>query len=207
MEKELQLIEHLYDEPSPDSEPLRELLKDPDLASEYQALSQARFVLDHRERVRPGAGVVNAIVREAGASTGRLGPRADRAPLRRFSLRRRSVFAGLAMAAALALTVMVRPWGLLSSTDAVPTVADNPFDFAVPAESLLRALPPAALPVLSAQSNSAPDWDSGNDLRSMSRRIQALQAAGELSWDEPAIPLEMLPSGRSSGFTPAGSRR
>ncbi|MFT5142235.1 MAG: hypothetical protein ACI80V_001450 [Rhodothermales bacterium] len=207
MEKKLQLIEHLYDEPSPDTEPLRELLGDPDLASEYQALSQARFVLDHRERVRPGPGVIDAIVRQAAAPTSRLGPGADRPPFRRISLRRRSVFAGLAMAAALALTVMVRPWALLSGTDAVPTVADNPFDFAVPAESLLRALPPAALPALSSQASSTPDWDSGDDLRSMSRRIQALQASGELAWDEPAIPLEMLPSGRSSGFTPVGSRR
>lgn len=207
MDKQLQLIAHLYDEANGDCEPLRELLKDPELASEYRALSEARFAVDHGPRVRPDPSVVNAIVRKASVATSGSLARADRAPLRRLGRRHRLVAAGLALAAVVALTVMVRPWDMLPDTRSMPTVAENPFDFAVPAESLLRALPPSAAPTATAVRSSIPEWDSGDDLRRLSRRIESLQAAGVTAWDEPAVPLEMLPSGSQSGLLPAGARR
>ncbi|NNE69626.1 MAG: hypothetical protein HKN29_04595 [Rhodothermales bacterium] len=206
MDKELQLIEHLYDEPSEDTRPLRELLEDTDLAAEYQALSRAKFALDHRQRERPPAHVINAIVREASGLPTAPAARRDRAPLRLFRTRRRSVTAGLAFAAVLALTIMVQPWNLLPSgtSDSVAT-ADAPTE--MPAEVLLERLPPAATPIGTRASGTVPGWDAGDDVRRLSRRIQALQAAGIDQWDEPAVPLEMLPTGSANGVTPAGSRR
>ncbi len=200
MDKELQLIAHLYDEASEDHESLRELLRDPELAAEYQVLSEARFALDHRARVRPNPSVLNAVVRQATRPAGEGLAKVDRAPLRRITFTRRSLVAGLALAAALALTVLVQPWSLFSATESTPTVADNPFDFTVPAESLLRALPPPAAAGMT-------DWDSGGDVRQLSRRIRSLQAAGVIDWDEPSIPLEALTSGRPGDLTPAGMRR
>jgi hypothetical protein len=207
MDKELQLIAHLYDEASEEQEPLRELLRDPEMASEYQALSEARFALDHRVHVRPRPSVVNAVIREATRQSGSLEARADRPPLRRITFNRRSLVGGLALAAALALTVMVQPWSLFSGSETIPVVADNPFDFAVPAESLLGALPPVTRPLLTGSVPGSPGWDSGNDVRQLSRRIRSLQAAGVAAWDESSVPLEMLTPGASSGLTPAGIRR
>ncbi|MFT4604289.1 MAG: hypothetical protein ACI9W4_001019 [Rhodothermales bacterium] len=206
MDKELQLIEHLYDEPSGDLRPLRELLEDPELAAEYQALSGAKFSLDHRVRVKPPVGVVNAIVRQATSmAQTTTGPRSDRAPLRLMSFKRRGIGIGLALAAALALTVMIEPWNLLTP-GASPASTATAFDRAAQSESLLPALPPAA-PIAARAAPSVPEWDSGDDLRRLSRRIQSLQAAGVDQWDEPAVPLEMLPTGSVRGVTPAGSRR
>lgn len=206
MDKKLQLIEHLYDEPSADVRPLRELLEDPELAAEYQALSGAKFALDHRVRARPPARVVNAIVREAASQAQPVpGRRSDRAPLRLMSFKKRGFGVGLALAAALALTVMVKPWNLLTPSLSPASMADAA-ESAAPAESLLQALPPAA-PIAGRAASGVPEWDSGDDLRRLSRRIQALQAAGVDQWDEPAVPLEMLPTGSVRGVTPAGSRR
>lgn len=206
MDKELQLIEHLYDEPSAETAPLRELLEDPELAAEYQALSRAKFALDHRPRARPPVHVLNAIVREAAHASHATAPRQDRAPLRYLRTHRRGVTAGFALAAVLALTVMVQPWNLLqSTTPSTPLSADASAPTA--SESLFESLPPAASPIAGRASDSLPGWDSGDDVRRLSRRIQALQAAGIDRWDEPAVPLEMLPTGSATGVTPAGSRR
>ncbi|MBO6575297.1 MAG: hypothetical protein JJ896_07780 [Rhodothermales bacterium] len=204
MDKELQLIEHLYDEVSPDTPPLRELLEDPDLSSEYQALSQARFVMEHRPRVRPHASVVNAVVR--GATPGHAtDARADRPALRRLILHRRTLSGALALAAVLALTVMVSPWTFFNERPTSP-VADRSMAQEAPAD-IMKTLPPAATPARSAGASAIPEWDSGDDLRTLSRRIKSLQASGELQWDEPAVPLELLPTGATQGVRPAGNRR
>ena len=52
MDKKLQLIQHLYEEADGETR-LNELLDDPELKQEYQALSEAKFWLDHSKREKP----------------------------------------------------------------------------------------------------------------------------------------------------------
>jgi hypothetical protein len=80
MEKKLQLLSHLYGE-AEDATPLPELLQDSDLASEYQAMSEAKFWLDHSIPASPDPEVVSRIL-AAAAGAGVPPPVAftDRAP-------------------------------------------------------------------------------------------------------------------------------
>ena len=52
MDKKLLLIRHLYGEADEESK-LNQLLEEPDLKEEYQALSEAKFWLDHTKREKP----------------------------------------------------------------------------------------------------------------------------------------------------------
>ncbi|MDZ4699615.1 MAG: hypothetical protein SH809_07915 [Rhodothermales bacterium] len=80
MEKKLQLLSHLYGE-AEDATPLPELLQDSDLTSEYQAMSEAKFWLDHSIPASPDPEVVSRIL-AAAAGAGAPPPVAftDRAP-------------------------------------------------------------------------------------------------------------------------------
>ena len=93
MDKKLQLIRHLYGE-TEDHGDLRELLEEPGLKAEHQALSEVKFWLDHAKRERPDSAVLDAI-RDAAAqdvkapSPSPLTVREDRAPIARPSTLRR----------------------------------------------------------------------------------------------------------------------
>ncbi|MEZ4701111.1 MAG: hypothetical protein R2834_12315 [Rhodothermales bacterium] len=70
MDKKLQLLAHLYGE-AEDAAPLQELLQDSDLKAEYQAMSEAKFWLDHSIAEKPDADVLARIM--AAASAGAVG--------------------------------------------------------------------------------------------------------------------------------------
>jgi len=205
MDRRIQLIAHLYEEELEGLEPLDRLLEDPDLRQEYTLLRESRFALDHRTRVRPDPASIEAIV--AAARPAKANP-----PLRLVRMRR-VLLPAMAAAAAL-LFVFLRlpadPSGALE--DAAPQ------EETASAESLLRTLPPAApepaSPALADAGMEAeavadvPTWDSGRDLRRLSRRIASLKAAGVEDWDEEAVPLEMFPTGNGSqALLPVGASR
>ncbi len=208
MDRRLQLIAHLYEEEIEGLEPLDRLLEDPDLRQEYTLLRESRFALDHRARVRPDPASIDAIVAAARPA------KAD-SPLRLVRMRRVLVPA-MAAAAAL-LFVFVR----LPADDSDVLQNAAPREEVASAESLLRTLPPAAPepapPALADVADAGleaeavgalPSWDSGRDLRRLSRRIATLKAAGVEDWDEEAVPLEMLPT--ESGdrtLVPVGANR
>ena len=61
MDKKLQLIRHLYEESDGDTR-LNQLLEDPELKQEYQALSEAKFWLDHSKREKPSQDALQAVL-------------------------------------------------------------------------------------------------------------------------------------------------
>ena len=61
MDKKLQLIQHLYEEADGETR-LNELLEDPELKQEYQALSEAKFWLDHSKREKPSSDSLQAVL-------------------------------------------------------------------------------------------------------------------------------------------------
>lgn len=132
MEKKLQILNHLYGEASDRAE-LRELLGDEALNAEYQALSEAKFYLDHRHRARPDEGILDHLVAVAAgevepgkAPVRRLEPRQDRPPALRLAIRRRSFHALLA-AAVVVLAVGIGVWPSPSgpADQAAPSVAEE----------------------------------------------------------------------------------
>jgi hypothetical protein len=228
MDRKLQLIAHLYGEEVDGLEPLDELLRDPELRDEYRALRESRFALDHRAQVRPDARSIDAIMAAARA------PSADRPPLRLVRIRR-LMTPVMAAAAVLLVAVLTVPRMMTDASrgpqgadgqavapqvageaTVTPQAADEAKSAVSPAESLLRSLPPAVpapatLASAEALADAADDltsWDSGRDVRRLSRRIAALRAAGVDEWDGEAVPLETLPdeAGRND-LLPAGARR
>ena len=206
MDRRLQLIAHLYEEDIEGLEPLDRLLEDPDLKKEYALLRESRFALDHRTRARPDPASIEAIVAAARPA------KADRPPLRLVRMRRVLVPA-MAAAATLLFVFLKLP---VDQSGALKDAA--PQEETASAESLLRTLPPAApepAPAALAEAGmeaetvaEVPTWDSGRDLRRLSRRIAALKAAGVEDWDEEAVPLEMFPTeAGSQPLLPVGASR
>lgn len=207
MDRKLQLIAHLYDEDLDGLEPLGSLLEDPDLRAEYEAMGETRFGLEHRERVRPDPRLVDAVV---AAALARESVARDRSPMRLVRSQRFWVSA-TSVAASILLLVLFRPWqsgSLLPVTDEL--VADS--QSFPPAETLLKSLPPAPPAIATASEEPAQaarlDWDTGGDVRHLSRRIERLKAAGIDGWDNPAVPLEAPPTGSgTNGLFQTGTRR
>lgn len=85
MDTRLQIVERLYEEgenhvPHPQQSETGE-----DLTREFQAMSQAKFWMDHRRRQRPETAVIDAVVEAAAAAARGEVPgvtRSDRSPLR-----------------------------------------------------------------------------------------------------------------------------
>lgn len=212
MDRKLQLIAHLYDEEIEGLEPLGSLLADPELRREYEALSETRFRLEGRERIHPDRQLVDRVVATAAREV-RAGARADRPPLQLVRSRRLWLPA-MTLAASLLVVVLVRPWESANDPALEKSGPSEPMLAAAPAESLLGTLPPPPPPMVVASSAEVvePDpeteWETGEDLRLISRRIAALGEAGIDAWDGPAIPLEFMPAGSPSGvLTPAGAAR
>ena len=76
------------------------------------------------------------------------------------------------------------------------------------ADSSLGGLTLAANVSVPGSSDSIPKWDDDENVRLLQRRIEMLRKANaDLGWDQPAVPLEQLSSGRATpGVLPAGAR-
>lgn len=226
MDKRLQLIAHLYEEDLDGLEPLETLLEDPELRTEYRILRESRFALDHRRRARPDPGSIDAVLQAAGPLPAHDRRWTDRGPLR-LVRSRRLMASALAVAAVLLVAIAIYPIMGPVGVDSETQLAAKSEENLAHAERFLRSLPPAPATGLSAApqptelasadmaaepeaeggSTSVPAWDTGRDVRQISRRIEALKAAGLDSWDSPAVPLEMLPTDPGSDMVrPADSR-
>ena len=267
MDKKLQIVQHLYDEAS-DPAALRPLLEDEALLAEHQAMSEAKFLLDHQTSQKPPQHVLDAVL--AAAASPETIP--DAAPDRPARPRLRLVRTPWMRAAAVVtILVLVGIWYLppgatpdaemalmkeeASSVDAAQNevqpvdkslLADSErsepaaegesapigeslasfsaddavneqefeadFDARVDAAARLRApaAPSAGLTLASASTDSlTPSWNDAEEILRYQRRIQMLLEQTEgLDWDEPAVPLEMLPGQvrTQPGIHQAGSR-
>ena len=135
MDKKLLLIRHLYGEADEESK-LNQLLEEPDLKEEYQALSEAKFWLDHTKREKPTDDALQNVLAmaahpdnlEAGGPSANSAPadtahpipdtgstkpndagpsaRSDRAPMPRQRLKRR-IFGLSSFAMAIVITAII----------------------------------------------------------------------------------------------------
>ncbi len=233
MEKKLQLLSHLYGE-AEDATPLPELLQDSDLASEYQAMSEAKFWLDHSIPASPDPDVVSRIL-AAAAGAGVPPPVAftDRAPAPRNAAGARKKTWSLA-AAALSL-VAVASFVLVNRTpsfnpSAFEPIAEQEAPAAFEADALSKAAPraladdlaerrevaadsgerlgaaTAGAAALASAESTHPAWEETEALIQYKSRIDhLLEQSEDLSWDEMVVPLEALP-GYSPAAPPAGLR-
>ena len=115
MDKKLQLIRHLYGEAEDRSE-LNKLLEESDLQKEYQALSEAKFWLDHSKREKPSPDVLQHILQltvspdspPAAAPAPRMDSvRPDREALPRQKTSRRIVFGRVSLVMATLVTAIL----------------------------------------------------------------------------------------------------
>lgn len=126
MDTRLQIVERLYSEGEDNHVPPRTKSGEgEDLSREFQAMSQAKFWMDHRRRQRPDAAVVDRVVAAAAAATRGEIPgvvRPDRSPLRLLSSPR----VRLAVAATLVIGVVgLGVWRVaLEPTGTVDAVAE-----------------------------------------------------------------------------------
>lgn len=231
MDKKLHILQHLYGEREDHAE-LRQLLEDEDLQAEYQALSEVKFRLDHRKRLRPDSQAIDQIMLAAGDDSTSLGPRQDRAarPRQAANWYRMagvvaSVFSIMVVAAIVWIQIQegqLDPTALettaekkeLSSThsDEVNSPVLRERAFASSADT--RAEPRATVPIEVAEeleSDTIPSWDDAERVLELHRRMQLLQArSNEFEWDESAVmSLDVLPgqSGGQAGLRVVGQQR
>jgi len=208
MNNEFQLIQHLYGERD-EHFALRETLEANDtLHAEYQALSEAKFHVDHRRRQRPDAAVLDQIMAAAAhvsepAASPALHTRQDRMarPHRAHHRRRMLSAVGLTMLLVCAMSVGFWQW---SSTSApvTPTVSAEVF------ESALTPLPTDGLATTAPQQVSdenVPNWEDDRVMELHKRIDRLQQRSTALQWDEPAMPLEMVPA--NTNRSPAAAAR
>lgn len=171
---------HLYGEATEGND-LRDVLSNPSVRDEYRVLSEVKFKLDKRPAVRPEAHVLDGIMPATAAEPGQARP--DRPAVHPFLRPRRLLFSGLAVAAAIVLAVAL---GWFSTPDPV-------------------TVPATSAPALAAETDLS--WDDAEHIRQVYRRMDSMRPHSPLSWDEPPVPLESLPSGRPGNFVPVGANR
>jgi len=188
------LLLHLYGEKK-DAAELRRLLEDEQLREEHAVLSEVKFRLDHRTRVRPDPDRIDQIVAEAGRAFRTGGKRVDRPPLLRIRPLKRLLLPALSVAAAAVVTVGIGflARGGFDTEDSGPGLAHSGVSTAPP-ESLLRATPVPPGLVQSGtglRDDAVLAWDGDEQLRDIYRRIRRMRPSTDLDWGEP-VPLESL---------------
>lgn len=215
MEDKKKILLHLYGETDAGSE-LRTLLENDELRQEHQALSEAKFRVDHIRRERPDPQTIERIMEHAAARDSKLKPgfpRADRPAIWRTRQLRRVLIPAISIAAAVVIAVGLGMFDR-NPVDSARTTADVAEALqTVPPESLLRTTPidPTLLtPIGTASNDPRLAWDDSGQLRSMYRRIETMRPTDLLDWGEASVPLEQFPtSGRQdkTGFRRAGVKR
>ncbi len=206
MDKKLQIVLHLYGE-ADDRAAFRRLLEDEEVRAEHQAMSEAKFALDHARPKRPDPALLARIM-EAAAHPERLAdapaPGRDRRPVRLLR-RRRWQWVAAAAVALVAVSVgvgrMFAPESSRLASEAPPALREHAEGFGTNAQ-------PQTIP---AQTADVLDWDDADEVRRLHRRMEQLRARNaELQWGEPAVPLETLPTAvpgvrlRQAGSRPPG---
>ena len=198
MDKKKNILLHLYGDPDAEGD-LRSLLGDNDLQREHQALSEAKFRMDHLGRSRPDPNTIDQIVAKAAeaASSPTVGARRGDRPARwRSRPLRRVLIPAVSLAAAIVLAVGSGLF-IFSSDDNAQLKSERMADNrAAEAESLLRAAPIApdlAVPASTREIDPLLVWDDADRLRELYRRIEIMRPTNDLDWGARSIPLETLP--------------
>ncbi len=198
MDKKKNILLHLYGDPDAEGE-LRSLLGDADLQREHQALSEAKFRMDHLSRSRPDPITIDQIVARAAeaACSPTVGARRGDRPARwRSRPLRRVLIPAVSLAAAIVFAVGSGLFTSSSDENAQlksESMADNR---AAEAESLLRATPIAPDLVIPASTRDIDPllvWEDDDGLRELYRRIENMRPTDDLDWGARSIPLETLP--------------
>lgn len=208
MNNEFQLIQHLYGERE-ENFALRETLEaDATLHAEYQALSESKFHMDHRRRHRPDVAMLDQImeaaahVSESTATASLLRARHDRSarPHRAHRRRRALSLVSLSLIVVCAMSVGLWQWSS-SSTPITPSVSAETFQSVLapsPTDGLATTVPQQAA------AEQVPSWED-DQVMELHKRIDRLQQRSTaLQWDEPAMPLEMVPA--NTNRSPAAAR-
>lgn len=190
MDEPLQLIQYLYGETSDEEAEAVEqrLAEDESLRREYEELRSVKDDLDDRSAQGPDALVVDQIVAAAGEAARVHGdtPEADRQPVSRNgvprtergaragtrSLTRRLQRASAVLAVVLAVGVGWWQW-------AGPGLAGTETSMETPTaqeQALSSSAAASRLNGSAADASALPDWDEGNDVVRLHRRIELLQA-------------------------------
>ncbi len=205
MEKKKNILLHLYGDPDAEGD-LRSLLGDDDLQREHQALSEAKFRMDHLSRSRPDPNTIDRIVAQAAeaASSPAVGiRRGDRPALWRSRPLRRVLIPAVSLAAAIVLAVGSGMFNFSSDDNALLNSESMADHRAAEAESLLRTTPIAPPNLATRSSTRDIDpllvWDDSNRLRELYRRIETMRPTDDLDWGARSIPLETLPGSIQTG--------
>lgn len=155
MDKRLQILQALYAEGDDREQAHRLLQEDPALWEEYQALSEAKFHLDHRRRQRPDPLVLDAILAAASgeAPAVGLGRRPDRRPIPRGALRFRS-FGVVTVVLVMVMLAGAGVWQVLQPNGS--PLPDVPAREHVLSEAAPTAAPPPAVAVPDAVISDTP---------------------------------------------------
>ena len=203
------ILLHLYGE-SPEGKDLRSLLQDESLREEHAELSEAKFRLDHRPKLRPDAAVMDAILQaaaqpdtEASSQKAPLLRKPDRPAFSRSKLRK-VLIPALSMAAVVVVAIGFGMWGQPNTS--LPTgSASLRSDDVVPPESLFRYVPPKQQVQLAGSRDARLSWDDGSSLTNLHNRIQRLNEGGPSDWGTGALPLEVLPGSSNPSIRTTGS--
>lgn len=196
------LLLHLYGE-APSESDLRALLKDSKLRDEYNALSEAKFRMDHRARTRPDARVIDQIHAEAGSSGAVHAElrRGDRSPLRRMTPLRKLLVPAVSVAAMVIFGIGIG-WFVNNPESGVVIGTEGSVGIASRTET------PVHPEILTQTQDPLLNWDADERVRHLNRRIDSFQKANAgLDWGAPTVPLESLPGGRMPGLQTAGSNQ
>ncbi|PEN14191.1 hypothetical protein CRI94_03890 [Longibacter salinarum] len=179
MDETLRIIRHLYGE-EPDPQDLQRAMKeDPALAREYNDLAEVKTLLDKKEPARPDASVLDAITEAAADASASHEvsdtpdrPRVDREPVSggdrdRSRISRRLQQAGVAAAVLLLVAI---GWWQIDMDDSASSVQIS--------AQTERQLPAA--------NRDLPDWDEGDDVVRLHRRLEVVNArsASPTSWND-----------------------
>jgi len=211
MKERKNILLHLYGDPEAEGD-LRSLLRDEELRAEHEALSEAKFSLDHARRQKPDPAVLDRVLAQA-AATGKPGYRTDRPPVWRNRSLRRVLIPAVSMAAAIVFAV---GYGLFSvaplSERAADTLVSEMDERLSPPESLLRPTPlPPATNMQYASASADPElaWDTAPEMRHLYRTIESIGPENELAWNDRSVPLDRIPdsSPRDERLRRASSRQ
>ena len=202
MDDKKKILLQLYGETESE---LRELLRNEELRKEHQALSEAKFRLDHARRERPDPATIERIIAHAAAehpSAERRRPRTDRPPLWRSMPLRRVLIPAVSIAAALVIAVGLGIFEPASRESTAPVAGVTDINRSTLPESLLRPTPLDPNTVLQV-GRFARDprlaWDDPGLLQTYYRRIENMRPLNELDWGEASVPLEMFSTTNQSG--------
>jgi hypothetical protein len=197
MDETLRIIRQLYDE-EPDEDDLeRRLDRDPALRREREALREVKDHLDCRAPKRPSPSTIDDIVAHAGeaarrshaAANGAADREADRPaarPDREASSSSRSISRRLQAVAGVLGLVLVTALGWWQIAPDAPDTLRSPSAEATAPNSIaprsVDGLPPAV--------RDLPEWDEGDDVVRLHRRLEVVNARSRppSAWDDrPAL--------------------